>query len=408
MNINNGKPIRACTSCQMCGAVCPTGAITISLDDYGFYRPFVNNSKCIDCGLCTKVCYKYDSNVELTENIERTELYGAYVNDKETLNATTSGGIADILAKKLILCGYKCIGVTYDVSTNKAVGKIASTLEGTDQFRGSKYIQSYSFDVFKELVKNCSTEKFAIFGLPCQIYAIGRFLNLRKQREKHILIDLYCHGCPSIKLWKKYTDEIEHINGRLEAVQFRSKKRGWGRYYVKFSFCHCGKPKSKIAYPFKDKFYELFFSDLMLNAACSDCILRSTMEYTDIRLGDFWGKSYVSNITGVSAVSICSKNGQDLFNQIKDKIKWNHQLYSNLLPYQSYGKNYTVPISTRGKLFDMLNDGNSTCDDLIAAYNNSLPIKTRLINNLKYLIELLPNRIISIIKYLFYHFKLST
>lgn len=53
MHILNSSAQRNCTSCQVCAAVCPKEAITIDLNPDGFYRPLVNESKCIDCGLCT-------------------------------------------------------------------------------------------------------------------------------------------------------------------------------------------------------------------------------------------------------------------------------------------------------------------------------------------------------------------
>ena len=63
MNINDISAKRNCTSCQMCAAVCPKNAINISLDADGFYRPIINDELCVDCGLCTKVCYKFENKI---------------------------------------------------------------------------------------------------------------------------------------------------------------------------------------------------------------------------------------------------------------------------------------------------------------------------------------------------------
>ena len=65
MNIHNPSAIRDCTSCQVCAAVCPKDAITIVLDEKGFYRPVIDD-KCVDCSLCTKVCYKYN-DIEISD-----------------------------------------------------------------------------------------------------------------------------------------------------------------------------------------------------------------------------------------------------------------------------------------------------------------------------------------------------
>ncbi len=234
MNIDDRSQIRKCTSCQMCGAVCPTGAISIELNTDGFYRPVVDTGKCIDCGMCVRSCYKFDSGIRKTDGFEGKSLYSAWARNPEVVRDTTSGGIADLVARKLIEQGYRCIGVVYDTEANRAEGKEASTAEDVAAFRGSKYIQSYSVEAFRSLVKNCRKEKYAVFGLPCQIYAVDRFLRAKGCREDHVLIDLYCHGCPSLNLWTKYVDEVVEKTGatKVLSVNFRSKIRGWGNFYV--------------------------------------------------------------------------------------------------------------------------------------------------------------------------------
>lgn len=48
MNINDKAVLRECTSCQMCAAVCARNAITIKLDDDGFYHLYFNADECSD------------------------------------------------------------------------------------------------------------------------------------------------------------------------------------------------------------------------------------------------------------------------------------------------------------------------------------------------------------------------
>ena len=58
----------------MCAAVCSRNVINIKLNEEGFYRPYVDKDKCTDCGLCTKVCYKYDDEVKVTSLAETREI----------------------------------------------------------------------------------------------------------------------------------------------------------------------------------------------------------------------------------------------------------------------------------------------------------------------------------------------
>ena len=45
-----------CCGCEACCFICPRGAISMFLDEEGFYYPSIDNQKCINCLLCLKVC----------------------------------------------------------------------------------------------------------------------------------------------------------------------------------------------------------------------------------------------------------------------------------------------------------------------------------------------------------------
>lgn len=355
MNIEDSSALRPCTSCQMCAAVCPKEAITIVLDADGFYRPAVDPHKCVDCGLCVKVCYKFDDAIRMTAEAElrAMPLLAASATDDALVAATTSGGVADLLAKELIVEGYKCVGVGYDDAEARAYHYVAATPVETDGFRGSKYIQSYSFPAFREMVRSCRDERFAVFGTPCQIYAVSRFLERRGLRDRCLLIDLYCHGCPSLHVWHKYQNEVKAAirKPRFDRVDFRSKVKGWGSFYV---VVVVDGVRAFVSSPRRDGFYTLFFSDQVLNEACADCRLRSTMAYTDIRLGDFWGRRYALDSRGVSAVTLATERGRALFERIRSRLTCRPEVYDDFLPYQSYGHNYRPHPELRRAMLDTL------------------------------------------------------
>ena len=160
MNILDQSAKRGCTSCQLCATMCAREAIKIELNEDGFYRPVVDADKCTYCGLCTKVCYKFDEDVKVAaaDQLAKTQLYSAWSNDDEQVRNTTSGGIGDLLANVLLKQDYKVVGCVYDDEKTRAEHRIATTAEELEPFRGSKYIQSYNFDAFKDVVKNCRQE----------------------------------------------------------------------------------------------------------------------------------------------------------------------------------------------------------------------------------------------------------
>ena len=400
MNITSSPTVNECTSCQMCAAVCARNAITIKLDKEGFYRPFVDEGQCTNCGLCTKVCYKYDNGVKVTSKLDAEKnirVFSAQHLSDALLEKVTSGGVADALAKELIGQGYVCIGVTYNYDNHRAEHTIASTEEETDAFRGSKYIQPYSLDAFRELVKNIRTTKFAVFGLPCHIYAVSRYLTLRKQRENCVLVDLFCHGCPSMHVWTKYERNIRaQAKGRkIDDIKFRSKVKGWGTFHIAAEAL--GKSVF-VSTPGQDEFYSLFFSDMLLNDACSKCLLRSTMEYTDIRLGDFWGKSFLNDKKGVSAVAIATERGEQVFEAVKGKFKTEKYTMNEVLVKQSYGKVYSTDAVLRKKMFEALKDDDKTLKDVEKMYCDSQGVSLKLKRLIKYADWYLPFNLTKILK----------
>ena len=400
MNIEDASALRACTSCQMCAAVCPKEAITIGLDADGFYRPTVDAGKCVDCGLCVKVCYKFDDAVRMTSDAElRTmPLYAASAQDDALVAATTSGGVADLLAKELIAEEFRCIGVGYDDSKAQAYHYVADTVGDTDGFRGSKYIQAYSYPAFQELVAGCRDGRFAVFGTPCQIYAVSRFLERRGLRERCLLVDLYCHGCPSLHAWRKYQSEVKAAicKPRFDRVDFRSKVKGWGSFYVVVVVVDG--VRAFVSSPRRDGFYTLFFSDQVLNEACADCRLRSTMAYTDIRLGDFWGKRYALNSRGVSAVSLATERGRALFERIRSHLTYRVEDYADFLPYQSYGRDYRPRPELRRTMLDSLGRVDAPLSEAVRLFYRNQGIKGRLKRYAKRALYYMPPGVTKFIK----------
>ena len=149
----------------------------------------------------------------------------------------------------------------------------------------------------------------------------------------------------------------------------------------------------------------MFFSDMVLNDSCSDCKLRSTLEYTDIRLGDYWGNKFLNNHTGVSGVAICSEGGMKLFKSVTADLEYCEQTFDSFLPFQSYKKEYKVNFDIRSELLLQLSDENIELKEVIRSYNKSRSYKERFMSYCKNAIMLLPNNIISSVKSLAYRLK---
>ena len=380
--------INYCTSCQLCSAICPVDAIEIKLDIEGFYKPIINEEKCIDCGKCISLCNKYDNSIVM--NDEYKKVCAAKSKDKNILLNSTSGGIGTHLAEQLIKEGYKIIGVTYNYKSDIAENIIIEKAEDLHKIQGSKYIQSYSEKIYKEVFKNLKDEKYAVFGLPCQIYGIDRYLKKINKRENFILIDLFCHGCPSLNLWTKYLNFIKqkYNLSEIKKIEFRSKKKGWHEFIVSILD---KKGQKFISKNEQDGFFRLFFSNKILNKYCYECKLRSTLNYTDIRLGDYWGAEYDLDTEGVSAVVLVTENGKEIFEKLKNEIEIKESNLNDVIKAQSYGKNYKLNEEERENILKNLNE-NENFEIFLKEYEKTLSKKEKIKYILKNIFYFLPQR----------------
>lgn len=387
-NVCDNKGLRSCTGCGVCASVCGKNAITIQLDDEGFYKPVVDEDKCVECNLCKKSCYKYDEN--LIQSDAHEVCYAAVNKDDEQLRASSSGGISRVLMEECIYRGYKVMGCAYDTKENIAKSVVASSIDELDQFYGSKYFQSLTTEGFDEVLKDKTEQKYAIFGTPCQIYGFSQTSKYKRNPEKYLLVDIFCHGCPSMKLWKSYLSNTKNITGReiYDNVTFRSKTYAWHEYSMDFYY-DTHKVTSKKS---KDPFFDIFFGGDIMNEACYDCNSRSTMAYGDIRIGDYWGEKYDTNTEGVSAVVIKSRLGCLFFNSIKSKLKLEDAQFSNIIKSQSYCKTQVYNIKRRVFLLDSLL-GKANLQQIYATYMGMFPLKARIKKQLKAIVKLCPKSI---------------
>lgn len=387
-NVCDDKGLRPCTGCGICASVCGKNAITIHLDKYGYYKPVINENKCVECNLCKKSCYKYDEN--LIQSDKHKECYAAVNKNAKQLMASSSGGISRVLMEECIAKGYKIMGCAYDTNKNIAVSIVASTIDDLDKFYGSKYFQSLTTEGFDAVLKDKTDQKYAIFGTPCQIYGFSQTNKYKCHPDKYLLVDIFCHGCPSMMLWKSYLAYTMDITGceTYDKVTFRSKTHAWHEFCFDFFF----NSKQYSSKKSKDPFYDIFFGMDMMNDACYNCNSRSTMAYGDIRLGDYWGEKYDTDTKGVSAVVLKSSKGVDFFNAIKGKLNIEKATLDNILIGQSYGKPHTYNENRRAFLLQNISE-HSDLQQVYKAYMRMFPLKTRIKKQLKAIVKLCPKSV---------------
>lgn len=387
-NVCDDKGLRPCTGCGVCASVCGTKAITIQLDNDGYYKPVVDEDKCVECNLCKKSCYKYDEN--LLQNDKHEQCYAAVNKDAAQLRASSSGAISRVLMEECIKRGYKVMGCACDTHENIAKSVVASSVGELDQFYGSKYFQSLTTEGFDEVLKDRTEQKYAIFGTPCQIYGFSQTSKYKRNPDRYLLVDIFCHGCPSMKLWKSYLAYTNKRTGCTEydKVVFRSKTHAWHEYCFDF----VKKSKQYTSKKSKDPFFDILFGMDIMNEACYDCNSRSTMAYGDIRLGDYWGEKYDTNTKGVSAVVLKTQKGVDFFDAVKDKLEIDAAALDHILIGQSYGKPHTYNAGRRDFLLQNMSE-DSDLGKVYAGYISMFPMANRIRRQMKAVVKLCPKSI---------------
>lgn len=307
VNLPNSAP---CSGCGACAAVCPKGAVQLGLEDAGFYRASVREDLCVDCGLCLQVCHRFaehSGGVSLYD----AKLYALQSADAATVKRSSSGGIAQELTRSALEQGAGVIGSVYNLDTNRAEHRIASDMVRAQAFAGSKYLQSDASGAFREALQAAKAEpeaQYVVTGTPCQIAGIARAAERLRVREQFLLVEIFCHGVPSYKLWDAEWEKLRKKlkTERLDDVQFRYKKNDW------HSYCLRAAAGGKTVYAARETtlFWQVFFENILLGDACYVCEARKDRSLADIRLGDYWGSRFQDRSDGVSAVFACTTRGE--------------------------------------------------------------------------------------------------
>ena len=281
------------------------------------------------------------------------------------------------------------VGVYYDDKKRQAVAKLTNLLKDIEAFRGSKYIQAdmrNALDESIKLAKENPEARFFIVAMPCQIAGFDARLRAGKLRERFVLVDMYCHGVPSYKVWYDYCDDIKTKYGtNPQKVNFRSKKTGWGTFVVEYNIGN----KRKYSFGGRDKFVTTFFDDVLLNRSCFDCSYRQEYSGADFRIGDFWGMRFRDDRNGVSAVTIFTEVGQVFFNNLKMEILGEYPTVECVSAQST--KTYTR-LGYHETAYSALGKDNVSVKKVVKKYRKSFSRKRRNKILLKKMMSYLPNQ----------------
>ena len=352
-----------CCGCWSCVQRCPKQCITMREDEEGFLYPKVDESVCIDCGLCEKVCPVINQDVER----KPLEVFAAKNPNEEIRKESPSGGIFTMLAEKVIDEGGIVFGACFN-NRWEVVHQSAETKKDLAKFRGSKYVQSKVLNTYKEAETQLKLGRKVLYsGTPCQIAGLKRFL--RKDYDNLLTIDFICHGVPSPGVFRTYlqnefnkvaarqgggkntvllpciplvteSDGIDCKGLKINSITFRDKRNGWKKFGFALVLSEAtaeGENSVLLSYsPLnKNLFLRGFLRDLYLRPSCYACPTKHLKSGSDITLGDWWGiaslKPDIDDDRGVSAVTVNTEKGQAALHNLKAEL---HEMpYDALIKY---------------------------------------------------------------------------
>lgn len=300
-----------CTGCAGCYNACPEGAIEMILSNEGFYRPIVDRSRCTNCGFCIGKCPELSWETPL---LSPPRVYAAWSRDDAVRLSSTSGGIFSELARGILDAGGVVAGCAWNKNWEPEHFLIQSWDE-VEKFRGSKYVPSKIGKAFRTIREISEKGREVLFcGTPCQVAALGLSLS-QKQREKVLLVDLICHGVPSLRAFQQYRDEL--FPEGLKSYWFRRKSN---------DSCHNIRAvtQSERLYDgqFKnDPFMKAFLADhVIMMDSCHDCRYQGSIRPGDITVGDFWGApKQWSDWRGVSVILTNTLKGNRWIDLLQSK-----------------------------------------------------------------------------------------
>lgn len=302
-----------CTGCCACLNSCSFGALKMTSDRYGFFRPQIDKEKCTACGQCEKSCPVLHEPVSGRENPDCYAAWAPYA----IRQISSSGGIFSILAKWILQQG----GVVYGVGEHGA-GKFdfpfvrMETESELEAARGSKYVQAYAGLVYQQIRRDLRSGRKVLFtGTPCQAAALRKIVG--KNDSDLYIVDIICHGVSSQKMFRECLSAHIPLE-KIEYCFFRDKSLGWQCTNLLIR-----RQEGAVDYvPYAKSYYEKAFHQYIdLQDSCYNCPFCGLKRQGDFTIGDFWGidayKKDWNDGKGTSLILANTDKGDSILNAIR-------------------------------------------------------------------------------------------
>jgi coenzyme F420-reducing hydrogenase beta subunit len=280
-------------------------------DTEGFRYPVIDETQCVQCGRCEKVC----PVLNFRSTADGGNAYAVHNRSNHVVRSSSSGGVFTALAERTIRDGGVVYGAAFESDFSVAHRRV-DTVEALTSLRGSKYVQSDMGTTYACVRRDLKAGRPVLFsGTPCQAAGLRQFLGHDDPRL--LCVDIICHSVPSLKVWRSCLGSL----GKTAAVNFRDKRDGWERYYLTVEL----EDGREVRVRGRDNRYmSAMVQGLSTRPSCYRCSFKGEHRACDITLGDFWGVEVICpdafHREGTSLILIQSEKGQAAFDAVVDAL----------------------------------------------------------------------------------------
>ena len=296
----------SCSGCKACGDACPQGCISFKMWDDGFWYPQIDQDVCIGCHTCERVCPVITPK-KLAE-MHLPKAYAAWTDVKDR-HVSASGGAFFAIAKEIVKNGGYVAGAVFDGARVKHI--VTNRIEDLHRIQGTKYFQSDTTGVFKEIRRLLLESKNVLFGgTSCQVAGLLNVVG--DKRDNLITVDLICYGVPSSLI----IGVEERIRGkklkRIISSRDKDHEGGWRDSY--YMTCEWDDGTTTVT-PQKNSFIlNSFCSGKVMRNSCYHCPYKTLYRQADLTIGDYHCVQGFEEQKkeGISLVFVNTKKGADV------------------------------------------------------------------------------------------------
>lgn len=257
----------------------------------------------------------------MNNQMEKAAVYACRHKNTEVRKKSTSGGVFSALAEKAAKRAAVICGAAFESGAYAAHRLIDTKEKGFyhyDIFRGSKYVQSDSGDIFYKIKTYLNCGREVLFtGTPCQVH--GLYNVLGRSYEELLCVDFVCMGVGSPAIWNDYLDTC--FPGEIiRQVVFKDKKEGWHNFRTSIRTDR----RSVSGEGYQNPYMEAYLRGLNQRPSCYHCRMKGDNRKSDLTIADCWGiEKYLPEFDdnlGISCVFTNTEQGRAALSECSDLL----------------------------------------------------------------------------------------